>query len=390
MKSDQVFEQIKSYIEKYADEQIEFLIRLCNQNSYTFNKTGVDRIAELTLDRLSNILPVHEIVKQEKVGDQHILRSGDEQKSIYLLSHMDTVFPEDHTFQKCSRKGDILNGPGTGDMKGGLTVFVYALKALNEIGVLESSPVSFFLNSDEEIGSKISRTVYEKERGKAKICLVSECAGLKNEIVISRNGKMGARLFSFGKGRHVSAGTHEKESAILEIAHKVIALEALNNVFPGVSLNIGRIEGGLGPATIPAKAECYIDIRWKDEAHKDSLLEKVESQLKQYSQPGCRSEFEILNERPSMPFTGNNQELIDLIQKTGGRLDQTIPTQHRRGTSDANFFGSAGIPTLDGLGPISEYDHTSDEYILISSLIERTVLMGCFLYEYGKKYGMTS
>jgi len=384
------FELIKSYIVKHAAEQLNFVTAICNQNSYSYNKNGVDRVAELTLNQLNNILPIHEIVEQENLGDHHVLRTSKEEKSIYLIGHMDTVFPAQHRFQSCSRNSDILTGPGTGDMKGGLAVLVYALKVLHETGILESLPISLILNSDEEIGSKTSRALFEKERERARICLVTECAGLQNEIVISRNGKLGARLTSFGKARHVGRGTHEKGSAILEIAHKVIALESLNASLPGVSLNIGKIEGGLGPAVVPDRAECYLDIRWQDESHQEILLDKINLELTKFFQPGCYSEIEILNERPSMPYSGKNQGLIDLLQETGKMLGQTIPTEHRRGTSDANFFGSAGVPTLDGLGPISDHDHTSDEYILISSLVERTILLGCFLYQYAKKVGMIS
>jgi len=76
-----------------------------------------------------------------------------------------------------------------------------------------------------------------------------------------------------------------------------------------------------------------------------------------------------------MPFTGINQYLIDTIQSVGKELDQEILTEHRRGTSDANYFGSANVPTIDGLGPVSEWDHTENEYIKISSLFERTKLL---------------
>jgi len=230
--------------------------------------------------------------------------------------------------------------------------------------------------------------LFEKERKQAQICLVAECAGLQNEIVISRNGKIGARLACSGRARHIGMDTQEKASAILEIAHQVIALESLNASLPGVSVNIGKIEGGLGPATIPDHAVCSVDVRWQDESHREILLKKINLELTNNRQPHCHSRFEILNERPSMPFTGMNQELIDLFQQTAEMLGHTIPTQHRRGTSDANFFGSAGIPTIDGLGPISDCDHTPDEYISVSSLRDRTILLACFLYQYGRQAGM--
>ena len=375
---------IQSFLKSKQAEQLQFLIDICNQNSYSFNRNGVQKVAEQLQQKVSGILPVHETDSQNKFADHHVYRTIEDGPYVYLVGHMDTVFPQDHPFQVCRVDQDILTGPGTGDMKSGLSVIIYALKALDHIGILQDLPLAVIFNSDEEAGSKSSRALFEREREKALACLVTECAGLQNEIVISRNGKLGGRIRSYGKARHVGFGTHEKSSAILEIAHKTIALEALNNTVADISLNIGKIEAGLGPATIPAQATGYIDMRWTDDAHKELILKKIDEIMAVQHQPGCYSEFEILNSRPAMPYNGNNQRLIELVSLTGKELGQHIPTEHRRGTSDANFFGSYGIPTLDGLGPISDHDHTENEYIIISSLFERTFLLAVFLMKYAK------
>jgi glutamate carboxypeptidase len=282
----------------------------------------------------------------------------------------------------------LLHGPGTGDMKGGLVVMVYALKALKEVGMLHKLNLSLILNSDEEIGSISSYFIFLEERKKATACLVAECAGPNGEIVISRNGKLGARIECFGKDRHVSNGTHEKSSAILELAHKIISIESLNAYVPGVSINVGRIEGGLGPSTIAAQAHCLLDVRWEKEEHREILLNKIQSELSWSSQPGCHSVFKILNSRPVMPLNEANENLFRMVIQTAHQLGQEIKSEHRRGTSDANFFGSAGVPTLDGLGPISKNDHTADEFIKISSLKERSTLLALFILEYSRKTGM--
>jgi glutamate carboxypeptidase len=379
-----------AYIDAHAEEQLDFLVRLCNQNSYSFNPEGVNRVGDMIAERMNGILPVHEVEAFEKVGNTHIFRSAGQGKSVYLVGHMDTVFPPDHAFQSCSRQGDVLRGPGTGDMKGGLVVIIYALKALQHAGVLGELNISTIFNSDEEIGSRYSRPVMERERQRAAACLVTECAGVENQVVVSRNGKMGARMKSYGKPQHVAVGTHEKSSAILEAAHKIIDIEALNAIYPGVSLNIGKVAGGLGPATIAAEAEAYIDIRWEHEEHKDRLIENVQSIVDRRVLAGCHSEFEVLNWRPSMPDTGCNHELVGLIQSTAGELGQKVPVQHRRGSSDANHFGSAGVPTVDGLGPVSQWDHTADEYIDIPSLHERTKLLAAVLLRMAERPEMAA
>lgn len=388
-------DKVVSLTEGYAAEQLDFLVDICNQNSYSYYKEGVDRAAEKIIAALEGILPRHETLPQEDLGDFHLLKTaaagtaGTPVPSIYLVGHMDTVFPPEHPFQRCRLEGDRLTGPGTGDMKGGLAVFVYTLKILKETGLLDRLPLVLILTGDEEIGSIASGPLFLRERENATLCLVAECAGLHNEIVVSRTGKMAALVKSYGRGSHVSRSMPGKSSALVEMAHKLIALESLNGCLPGVSLNVGKIvEGGLGPSTVPPEASFLMDIRWEQEAHREEMTARIRTELSVPSHAGCRSEFEIVNSRPAMPENGNSRELVHMIRGVGKRLGLEIPTEHRRGTSDANFFGSAGVPTLDGLGPVSDGDHTPGEFIKVSSLKERTALLALFLAEYGRHAGL--
>lgn len=376
--------RILRFLEAHATEQVEFVREVCDHNSHTWNKAGVNCIGEMMAARLNSVMPQHQVIRQQEVGDHHIWRtSPPDSKAIYLLGHMDTVFPTDHPFQKCRVDGDVMVGPGCGDMKGGLAVIVYALRALHEAGVLDRLKLVTIFNADEEVGSVYSRPLFLEERERAQICLVAECAGKDGEIVISRNGKMGAKVECFGQDRHVAFASLDKASAVLELAHRVIALEKLNAMLPGVTLNAGKVEGGLGATTVAARATCWLDIRWKEEEHKEALLQQVRTQLAAPAQPGCRSELEILNSRPAMPLRSSTENLIELARQAAERIGQELKTEHRRGTSDANWFGSMGIPTLDGFGPISEYDHTPNEYIKISSLRERSALLAHVILEYG-------
>ncbi len=364
-----------SFIQDRAPEQLQFLIEMAHQNSYSHNKAGTDRVAEMILERIGGLFPVHRVVEQEAVGDLHLLSTVPEGKSIYLLGHMDTVFPPDHPFKECWVEGDKLHGPGTGDMKAGLATIVYSVLALDEVGMLARVPLTVILGGDEEIGAVTSRPVYEEERKKALACLVVEGAGVDREIVVSRNGKIGARMDCRGQDRHVGAVDLQKASAVLELAHKTIGLEGLNAALPGVRVNVGKVAGGLGPATIPAEAHALIDIRWEDQAVRDELVERIRQVVGREDLPGCRSELTIMNERSAWPWTEGTQALADLIKRVGAELGRPMEQEHRLGTSDSNFFGCAGVPTVDGLGPICKGYHTPQEFVYISSIAEQTSLL---------------
>jgi glutamate carboxypeptidase len=264
-------------------------------------------------------------------------------------------------------------------MKGGLAVMVFALRTLAQAGALEDLNIAMILGADEENGSPSSQKIYEKEAKSAKACLGGECAGENGEIVVSRYGKAGGRLECMGRGQHVSNVAQDKANAILEIAHKAIAFESLNGLFPDVRVNVGRIEGGLGPSTVAAQASFLFDLRWEDEEHSSPLFERLQEVVSKKENPHCKSSMTLLNRRPAMPCTHKSEELFSRLRKIAGELDQELSFENRGGTSDANYFGAAGVPTLDGFGPIGIKDHTPEERILIRSINKRTALLALFL-----------
>jgi glutamate carboxypeptidase len=368
-------DRIVSFLQARAAEQLQFVIDLGHQNSYSYNKAGTERVAGMILAKIGHLFPVHRVVEQDEVGDLQLLSTVGEGESLYLLGHMDTVFPPDHPFQECHVDGEKLHGPGCGDMKAGLATIVYAVMALAEAEVLSRIPLTVILAGDEEIGAVTSRPVYEEERKKAFACLVVEGGGPNGEIVVSRNGKIGARMDCRGQAQHVGATELQKASAILELAHKTITLESLNQEFPGVRLNVGRVEGGLGPATIPAEARALIDIRWEDQKVRNALVQRIRQVAATTSLEGCSSEVTVMNERAAWPWTEGTQRLADLVKKVGTTLGQPIGQEHRLGTSDSNFFGAAGVPTVDGLGPVCKGYHTPGEFVYIPTISDRTSLV---------------
>lgn len=376
MPKDDLRSRTLRFIADHGSEQVQFVIDLSHQNSFSHNRAGTNKVAAMILGRIGGLFPLHRVVPQSEVGDLHILSTVSEgEKSIYLLGHMDTVFPPDHPFRECRVEGNRLHGPGCGDMKAGIATIVYSVLALADAGGLGEIPLTVILGGDEEIGAVTSKPVYEEERETALACLVVEGGGVHGEIVVSRNGKIGARVDSRGQDQHVGTLDLEKASAILELAHKTIGLEGLNRTLPGIRLNVGKIQGGLGPATIAAEAHALIDVRWEDQSVRDELVKRIERVMGRKDLPGCSSTLTVMNERSAWPWNEGTQKLADLIKAVSADLGQEIGQEHRLGTSDSNFFGSAGVPTVDGLGPICKGYHTAEEFVFIDSIAERTTLL---------------
>ncbi len=350
--------------------------------SHSKNKAGVDRVGERLAIEMSKMGFTCEFSSQEIFGNHLIARSpkfSTDRKQILIVGHMDTVFPEETGFNWYREDETRCFGPGVADMKGGLVVGIFALKALIHAGQIRNRPITFIFNSDEEIGSPTSRELIRQEAKKSRIAYVLEAGGLSNEIVTGRKGNFSARVSIFGKAGHAAFAGKDKASAILEMAHKTLAIEGLNAPKKGISANVGTIQGGIGPNTVADCANAAMDFRFLTDKDADDVRTRFSSIIAEPTIAGTRAEMKIISSRPAMPQTRANQDLFAQIQTLANDLSTPVAEELRQGVSDANIIASQGIPVIDGLGPVGAKDHSEDEFIEKASLWERSILFGNIL-----------
>ncbi len=374
--------RIISFLKNHEKEMFSLLDEIVSIQSGTWNKKGVDKVHT----RIRSVLEPYgfsfEISRQEKFGDHLLARSpffSDSAKQILLTGHMDTVFPEDTDFNFYKEDDKKSFGPGVIDMKGGLVVGIYSLLALHDAGILKDKPVTFIFNSDEEVGSRTSRQLILDEAKKSRAAFVFEAGGLNNEIVTGRKGNLSARLTIEGEAGHAAFALKNKASAILELGLKIIEIEMLNDLKSGISANVGEIKGGIGPNTIAQNAEARMDFRFLTTDDCTKLEKKIKKIAARTSTKGTFAKLEIVTKRSPMPQTDENMELFTKMRTIADSLGQKIIPELRFGVSDANIIAQAGIPLLDGLGPSGAMDHSENEYMERASLLERSILFGCFL-----------
>jgi glutamate carboxypeptidase len=293
---------------------------------------------------------------------------------------MDTVFPADTAFTEFTLDGSRAVGPGVIDMKGGLTVGIFALGALHELGLLKTLPVAFLFNSDEEVGSPTSGALIRQEAVKSAFAFVLEAGGLDGQVVTARKGNLSAVLTVKGRAGHAAFAGPEKASAVLELAHRIVAVEALNRPEQGITANVGRIEGGLGPNTVPDRAEARIDVRFETPEDGEQIFRRLQ-RAAECGLNGTSCRLSIRSQRPPMPECEANRRLYATLVDTAAALKQRIVPELRPGVSDANLIADEKIPVLDGLGPIGARDHSPEEYMLRESLLDRAVLVACGLID---------
>ncbi|HSO19092.1 MAG TPA: M20/M25/M40 family metallo-hydrolase, partial [Desulfosarcina sp.] len=198
-------------------------------------------------------------------------------------------------------------------------------------------------------------------------------------------GNLSARLTVNGRAGHAAFAGKDKASAILEMAHKIVAIAALNDPSAGISANAGTVSGGIGPNTVAEHAESRLDFRYSrpgDGERLKTLLERIAAGA---TVAGTTADLEIVSGRPPMPASSANRRLFARIESVAGRLGISVHPEFRAGVSDANFIAQTGIPVVDGMGPIGGGDHSPAEYLLKASLPRRTLLLACVLAEFAKK-----
>ena len=361
---------------------IEDLKKVVEINSHTLNKKGVDEVGKVFQEWFEEIGFESEIFYRELIGNHLLFRSKrDAKERILLLGHIDTVFPVG-SFEGFKEDEAWVYGAGVCDMKGGNIVALEALrKVFEEFG--EIKDIDILLVSDEETGSDDSRFVTEKLAKDYDICLVFEAGGKNLEVVVGRKGIGTFEIEILGKASH--AGNHYSEGvdANLELAHKLIKLRKLTNLEQGTTVNIGKIEGGIGANTISPKAKLLFEIRYTKNSERDRLLAKVDEIVATQFVEGSSSQLRGNIQRDVME---PNQKQFDLIKKMEKIVDFEIPTESRGGGSDANFLATYEVVTLDGFGPFGDGDHTIKERALKSSFNQRIELVSKVL-KYHQKEG---
>lgn len=383
MASDNMNQKITNYIIDNKTLLFKLLEELVLIPSFSKDKQGVDRVGQRIAQAFTGTGFTCTFTDNKDLGNNLIVKSpgqtADHKDQILVTGHMDTVFLPQSSFNWYKEDATRCFGPGVADMKGGLVVGIFAIKALIHAGLMHNIPLTFIFNSDEEIGSPSSRELIAQEATRSRLAYVLEAGGLSNEIVTGRKGNLRMQMTITGKAGHAAFAGENKASAILELAHKIVCIEAMNDPEHGMSANVGTVAGGIGANTVPDKAVADLDFRFLESAQSDLIRARLNELTNQTFVPGTTAAVELISSRPAMPKTRQGQDLFKQIQKLSTQLGTPVIDELRQGVSDANTIAETGTPVIDGLGPVGAKDHSEDEYIEKASLWERCILFAHIL-----------
>ena len=370
------------YFAERQDRLVATIRELVEIESPSDNKPAVDRIAAVLALKFEALGGRTQLHRSKDFGDSlqidfaGLSRLGSpSRKPVLLLGHYDTVYPMGTLAgMRCRIENDFLRGPGVLDMKSGIALMLHAIEALQAWRGELPRPVTVFLVSDEEVGSYSSRKITEAlAKQSAGVLVLEPAAGLRGAVKTARKGVGEYTLRVKGVAAHAGLDPAKGHSAILELARQITGISKLNNLRQGLSVNPGVLHGGTRTNVVAAEASVGIDVRIKQAKQASGIDRKLRS-LKPFDKH-CKLEMTGGINRLPMERTAGVAALYKKAQGIASQVGWHLEEAAVGGGSDGNFTAGMGIPTLDGLGGVGEGAHAVHEFIVISELPRRALLL---------------
>jgi glutamate carboxypeptidase len=384
------------WIDTQQDDMLQKMIALASINSGSLNIEGVNQVREtlaeycLPLGGEAEVVPVAPYQSVSTSGEvkstplAHALRIKKRPEAplqIFFCGHMDTVFPINSDFQQVTWLDDNrLNGPGVADLKGGLMVMIKAIEALERSPWADQIGWEILFNPDEEIGSPGSAPLIAEAATRVDLGLIYEPCMPDGTLAGARKGSGNFSIVVHGKAAHAGREHHLGRNAIRAMCDFISALDSLNGQREGVTINPGFIQGGGAVNVVPDLCVSRFNIRLEKSEDEAWCLSQINQLIQELNErDGIQVELHGGFGRKPKVLTPANLKLFELAQSCGQQLGLPIQWKATGGCCDGNNLAAAGIPNIDTLGVQGGNIHSSDEYMLVSSLTERARLSALLL-----------
>ena len=349
-----------------AEPMLDQVLAWAAINSGSRNLTGLERMADLLADafaalpgvlRLENagaveaVDPTGKTVQLRHGRHLHLTVRPTAPLQLLFTGHMDTVFGPDHAFQQTRWLEDgVLNGPGVADMKGGISVMLAALKAVERSPTADRIGYEVVINSDEEVGSLASAPLLAQAARGKRAALTYEPAALPDGTLAgARPGSGNFAIVVRGRSAHAGRNPEDGRNALLAAADLALRLDAMRR--DGLTVNPSRIEGGSPSNVVPDLAILRVNMRPRTPEIEAAAKREIDELVAAVT---AEREVEIKLSggfgRPPKPLSPEAEALFGLVKRAGADLGQTIAWQPSGGVCDGNNIAACGVPVVDTMG----------------------------------------
>lgn len=386
-----------------TQRMLETTVRLSDINSGSWNRDGIASVQSLLAELFEPLSDSYEarqgadISRMDGSGDEvlftpnpiQIFRARPQAPlQLVMTGHSDTVFPRESHFQTCHTDGDLLCGPGTADMKGGLVVLAEALRWLDQSPWRDQFGFTVIISPDEETGSLSSAPVLMELARGAHYGMTYEPALPDGTLAGARKGSGNFTLTARGLSTHAGRNFFDGRNAVMAIAQAALRFSELTSEEQGITVNIGRIQGGGAVNVVPDFCQCRFNIRVDTPQQMRVLEGSLQQIIREVSAAsGCELHLHGGFNRPPKPMTPAQQSMFELLRECGAELGLDIQWRATGGCCEGNNLAAAGLVNIDTLGVRGANIHTDQEYTCIDSFAERAALSILLIQKLIQRHG---
>jgi glutamate carboxypeptidase len=359
--------------------QLALLQQLVDVDSGTGDVAGGRRVADLLAPRLAALGMKLERVPAEAPGLPENLvatQGGRGRGRILLIAHMDTVFGPGTVARRPFRSDAArAYGPGVADEKGGVVEGLYALQLLHDRGFSDFGRIVFLIETSEERGSPGTRALIARLLNDADVELNLEPGDAPDAVTVWRKGSTTFHIQVKGRAAHAGVAPQDGRNAAVELIHQIQADDVFPKSGPGLTANLTLMSAGARNNIIPEDAQAQINVRVRDKADFDRVEQVMQANAARPQVPDTTVTVSRESAYPPLPANPATEALADRAQAIYAGLGRTLGRGGNGGASESALAADAGVPALDGLGPVGGGFHSEAEYLELGSVTPRLYLL---------------
>ena len=373
-------EQCGQFIDANTDNMVKDWKRLVEIETGSFDKEGLEEAAGTLKAMFEGIGFRCDLIDTGAAGKTltGILGREREGKPILFSGHYDTVFPKGTLADNPFRiENGRAYGPGVLDMKGGIIIAYYVIKALNSLGFTER-PIKILFAGDEEIAHENSTTAETlvEEAKNCEFAFNMETGLPDGSLCVGRKGGITISAEVTGVEAHAGNSFETGRNAIEEMAYKICRLREITNLSEGLTVSVGTIKGGTVSNSIPGSCRIEIDARFIKPSQMEKLEHDLYAALDETHIPGTQTTYKVLSIINAFETTNSVKKLFDFcsqaLQDCG---EEPLKSTVLGGNSDAAYINIAGTPVICSCGVIGQGNHTGKEFAIVATMAERAKML---------------
>lgn len=374
--------------ERLRPAQLETLEQVVNVDSGTGDVAGGRKVASLLIPRLRALgMDVQTVAAEAPDLPENVVATlkGTGHGRILMIGHMDTVFGPGTVAQRPFRiVGDHATGPGVSDEKGGVIEGLYALQILHDLGFRDFGQITFLIETSEERGSPGTQALIKRLLGTADVELNLEPGDPPDVITVWRKGSTSFHIDVKGRAAHAGVAPQDGRNAAVELIHQIQADDIFPHSGEGITANLTLMKAGSRENIIPDTASAAINVRVRDKADFDRVEKAYRANSTKTQVPDTSVTVTRSPAYPPLASNPGTDALAARAEAIYAGIDRKIGRGGNGGASESALAYEAGVPALDGLGPVGGGFHSEKEYLDLTTLTPRLYLLTELLMDLGR------